>query len=90
MTGPIDLLNDPVPGEEISTTSEYVMKLQEKLRAEHHYGRDTLKIAAERQKKQYDCRVNVFTYKYSDLVRRNQKKLTPRIKCKISRHWTGP
>ena len=90
MTVPIDLLTDPVPGKEISTASEYVMKLQEKLKTAHHYVKDTLKIGAERQKKQYDCRVTEFTYKQGDLVWRNQKKVTPGMKCKISRHWTGP
>ena len=36
MTVPIDLLTDPVPGEESSTASECLMKLQEKLKTAHH------------------------------------------------------
>ena len=31
-----------------------------------------------------------FRYIRGDLVWRNQKKATPGVKCKISRHWTGP
>ncbi|MCG8109893.1 MAG: hypothetical protein JAZ10_03920, partial [Candidatus Thiodiazotropha endolucinida] len=90
MTTPIDLMTDPIPGEEILYASDYAMQLRTKLRESHCLVREILKKAAERQKKQYDCRVQEYNYKHGDLVWRNQKKVTPGVKCKISRHWTGP
>ena len=57
MTIPIDILTDPIAGEEAPMTSDYVVQLQSKLREFHHLVRNTIKKAAERQKKQYDCRI---------------------------------
>ena len=90
MTIPIDILTDPIAGEEAPMTSDYVVQLQSKLIKSHRLVRNTTKKAAERKKKQYDCRIQEYTYKCGDLVWRNQKKATPGVKCKISRHWTGP
>ena len=89
MTLPIDILTDSVRGEDMSAASDYVMDLKTKLFDAHRLVRETLKKASERQKKHYDCRVVEFNYKRGDLVW-NQKKTTPGIKSKISRHWTGP
>ena len=90
MTMPIDIISDPLPREEFPPASDYVMQLKRKLIAAHNLVPETLKKATERQKKQYDCRMKEFRYTRGDLVRRKQKKATPGVKCKISRHWTGP
>ena len=57
MTIPIDILTDPIAGEEAPMTSDYVVQLQSKLIKSHRLVRNSTKKAAERKKKQYDCRI---------------------------------
>ena len=72
----IDILTDPIPGEEVSSASDHIMQLKEKLMDARCLVRETLKTPAGRQKKQHDCRVTEFKYKRGDLVLINQKRHT--------------
>ena len=60
MTILIEILTDPIAGEEAPMTWDYVVQLQSKLRECHRLVRNTTKKAAERQKKQNDCRIQVW------------------------------
>ncbi|CAC5407656.1 unnamed protein product [Mytilus coruscus] len=92
MSFPLNLMTETVSddNEEENFISEYVNKLEHKLREAHELARNNLKSAAERQKNIFDAKVRPVVYNVGDYVWRNQKKNVPGIKLKIARHWTGP
>ncbi|VDI42665.1 Hypothetical predicted protein [Mytilus galloprovincialis] len=82
----LDYIDD---NEEENFISEYVNKLEQKLREAHELARNNLKSDAKRQKNSFDAKVRPVVYNVGDYVWRNQKKNVPGIKLKIARYWTG-
>ena len=89
---PIDLMIGRPPGDENSDhdESDYVIKLRQKLESAHEYARYHLQKSANRQKRNYDHRVQSdrlsvgdFVWLYSPAKR---KGISPKLQCK----WTGP
>ena len=59
---PIDLLFSRPQEETLRSPTEYVHKLQQRMEKTHDFARETLKIESERQKRQYDHRVDRCLY----------------------------
>ena len=76
MTIPIDIITKPSPEQEVLTAAEYVNQLQSKLRESHRLVRETTKKAAEWQKKQYDFRVQEYSYNRGDWYGEIRRKLS--------------
>lgn len=89
MTLPVKISTDPTEGE-ISSVSDYVMQLKEKVLDAQISVREKDNNTAERQEKQYNCRVIEFNCNCGDLVWRNQMEAVPGVKCKLSWHWRDP
>lgn len=88
---PTDLLygHGPVGNTQYSA-DDYVYQLQEKLRKCHNQARQSMLIAAKRQKNNYDIRVNVIPYKLNDQVWVKTFTKSKGISPKLSARWTGP
>ena len=92
MRFPLDVISEAVPKQEneYQNVPEFVSNLQDNLRSTHAFVRTQLSRTAERQNRQYDMGIKVFTYKKGQLVWRNQKRNIPCRKAKVARHWTRP
>ena len=85
VTLPIDVLFPLPRTERQQEPPEYVANLREKMENCYELARAQLKLAAERQKKDYDTRIVEHIYKKGDLV----YKRNPSQK-KLERPWDGP
>ncbi len=89
MTLPIDLIVGEIPAEggPYRCMSEYVLWLQEAWREGHRVAQRTSKVAARRQKNNYDAARRPYKYRVGDFVWRYYP---PAAKAKLGRGWTGP
>jgi hypothetical protein len=82
---PVDIIF-PIPQMAVPENAvEYVSELRSRLERCYHFGRQHLKQASERQKRNYDTRIKEASYKPGDLVYR----LNPNKK-KLEIPWMGP
>ncbi|KAK3104816.1 hypothetical protein FSP39_010929 [Pinctada imbricata] len=89
----IDIITPKLEEDERSeylNASEFVRNLDKQFVEINEISRRTTLKSTERQKKEYDRKVKEITYDIGDLVRRNQRKLLPGAKEKLSRNWSGP
>ena len=86
---PVDLMFGSLSQEE-TTSAEYVMKLQQILRQVHTLARESLQSSQERQKRDYDLKLNVTTYEIGDLVYVLDSARKIGISPKLQPVWKGP
>lgn len=79
----------PLPREDdFKSPIDYVDNLHSKLEEIYAYARDNLKMAAERQKKDYDTRLSQSFFKVGDLVFKYNNIMN--IAKKLQPRWLGP
>ncbi|CAG2219638.1 unnamed protein product [Mytilus edulis] len=89
---PIDLIYGPHPQTENITdcSNEYLEKLQSNIFRVHNLARDKMIASSDRQKRQYDHKINARKYSVGDAVwvfnPTKTKGKSPKLQCQ----WTGP
>jgi len=92
VTLPVELSMGCVPSKNYTTsTTSYVMELQEKLGDVYALARSSLKKNAKRQKRDYDTRISMHSYEVGDLVLcLNKRKMKGKSKKIDPNIWEGP
>ena len=85
VTLPVDVMFPLPKSDNAQEPSDYVYNLRQKMEECYELARKQLKVAASRQKRDYDSRIKEYEYKPSDLV----YKRHPSPK-KMERPWDGP
>ena len=84
-------LTFPLKGEKFDSPDEFVQKLADKLKSAHESARVTLKTQLKKEKRNYDLRKNVITFKRGDAVYLLDKKPSKKGKAKkLQPVWLGP
>ena len=68
----------------------YVRGLEDAITTAHQVARDTLKTTQERMKRDYDLRVNMYSYNIGDCVYLLQSAIDKGKSRKLSQPWKGP
>ena len=88
---PVDLLFSPSDIDKGSEeVSNYAKTLQEKIKWVHQYAREHLNIKSERQRQQYNQRLNQRTYDRGNAVWFKNPKRKNKIPPCLQRPWEGP
>ena len=81
----------PLRGETPTSPEAYVQKLSETLQAAHESARTTLKVQLKKEKRSYDLKQNIESFKKGDAVYLLDKKPPKKGKSKkLQPVWTGP
>ena len=87
---PVDLIYPAPPSEPKSSSEEYVLDLQNKMKKVHDIARASLLEAGQKQKRLYDRRVNKYIYKKGDAVWLRVYIRPKGLSKKLKLHWEGP
>ena len=87
---PADLLTGRFDDDTCDEPIEYVEKLQDRLEQVHQYAREHLKIASDRQKKNYDHKAQEGGYNKGDAVWLHNPRRKKGFSPKLQRPWDGP
>ena len=87
---PIDLIVGCPPDSETVSGSLYVHDLQTKIQQAHQHARKHYKVAARRQKKNYDIKASGAAYSRGDFVWLFAPIKKKGLSSKLQRYWEGP
>ena len=92
---PVDLIYGPHPqrdenSEETGVEFQYVDKLQKRMWKVHKKARQSIIIASEKQKRQYDLKSNQKSYTVGDVVWLYTFTRVKKRSPKLQRNWDGP
>ena len=92
---PVDLVYGPHPQikeypDETGVIYEYTDDLQKRLWKVHAKARDNIVKASDRQKRQYDIKANINSFKVSDVVWLFKYTRVKNRSPKLQRNWDGP
>ena len=87
---PADLLTGRLDDDTYDEPTEYAEKLQDRLEQVHQYAREHLRIASDRQKKNYDHKAQAGGYNKGDAVWLHNPKRKKGFSPKLQRPWDGP
>ena len=88
---PVDVLTGCLEDEDFcDDEDQYVEKLKSRLQQVHQYAREHLKIASERQKKNYDHKADAGGYHVGDVVWLHNPQKKKGYSPKLQRPWEGP
>ena len=90
VTLPVDLMLGSPPEYTGEETTQYAAELQNRLEEVYAHVRDSLKVAAERQRRNYDVNASGTAYGTGDLVWRMNKTRRKGISPKLQARWLGP